>query len=86
MPTYIGEYVSSSFWVIGISLLLSWVLCLTQTPVYCKLYLEGGKVTQESEREKRFYEKAKRFLTALLNKRKLVLTVLIATFLFVYFY
>lgn len=81
MPTYIGEYVSSSFWVIGISLLLSWVLCLTQTPVYCKLYLEGGKVTQESEREKRFYEKAKRFLTALLNKRKLVLTVLIATFL-----
>lgn len=81
MPTYVGEYVSSSFWVIGISLLLSWVLCLTQTPVYCKLYLEGGKVPEESEREKRFYEKAKKFLIALLNKRKLVLTILLGAFL-----
>lgn len=81
MPTYVGEYVSSSFWVIGISLLLSWVLCLTQTPVYCKLYLEGGKVPEESEREKKFYEKAKRFLITLLNRRKIVLTILIGAFL-----
>lgn len=79
--TYIGEYVSSSFWVIGISLLLSWVLCLTQTPVYCKLYLEGGKVPEESEKEKRFYERAKRILIKFLDKRKLVLTILIAAFL-----
>lgn len=81
MPTYVGEYVSSSFWVIGISLLLSWVLCLTQTPVYCKLYLEGGKVTTESEREKRFYKKAKSFLILLLNKRKLVLSILLGVFI-----
>lgn len=81
MSTYIGEYVSSSFWVIGISLLLSWILCLTQTPVYCKLYLEGGKVTAESEREKRFYKKAKSFLILLLNKRKLVLSILLGVFI-----
>ena len=81
MPTYIGEYVSSSFWVIGISLMLSWVLCLTQTPVYCKLYLEGEEVKSVSQKERMFYKKANRFLYFLLKKRKLVLIILSGAFL-----
>lgn len=81
MPTYVGEYVSSSFWVIGISLMLSWVLCLTQIPVYCKLYLEGEGVKPVSDREKKFYVKANKILYYLLDKRKLVLTVLAGVFL-----
>lgn len=81
MPTYVGEYVSSSFWVIGISLLLSWVLCLTQTPVYCKLYLENGEAKPVSKREKLFYKKANRFLYFLLKRRKIVLTILGGAFL-----
>lgn len=81
MPTYVGEYVSSSFWVIGISLMLSWVLCLTQTPVYCKLYLENGEARPVSQREKIFYKKAKRFLYFLLKRRKVVLSILLGAFI-----
>lgn len=81
MPTYVGEYVSSSFWVIGISLMLSWVLCLTQTPVYCKLYLESGEAKPISKRERAFYKKANRFLYFLLKRRKIVLTILGGVFL-----
>lgn len=79
MKTYIGEYVSSSFWVIGISLMLSWVLCLTQTPVYCKLYLASEPIKEPGEREKKFYEKCKKFLYILLKKKNLTIgTVFIA--------
>lgn len=81
MPTYVGEYVSSSFWVIGISLMLSWVLCLTQTPVYCKLYLESGEAKPISKKERAFYKKANRFLYFLLKRRKIVLTILGGVFL-----
>lgn len=80
MPTYIGEYVGSSFWVIGISLMLSWVLCLTQTPVYCKLYLMSEKSKESGEREKKAYEKCKNIIYFLLKKRKLTITVLLTAF------
>ena len=70
MASYTGEYVSSSFWVIGISLMLSWVLCLTQTPVYCKLYLENEPIKEPSEREKKFYSKVHSLLEYLLDRKK----------------
>jgi multidrug efflux pump subunit AcrB len=34
-PTSMGEYAGSLFWVIGYSLLLSWVLAITITPLMC---------------------------------------------------
>lgn len=34
-PTGMGEYAGSLFWVIGYSLLLSWVLAITITPLLC---------------------------------------------------
>ncbi|MGC9450042.1 MAG: efflux RND transporter permease subunit [Oceanipulchritudo sp.] len=34
-PTGMGEYAGSLFWVIGYSLLLSWVLAITVTPLLC---------------------------------------------------
>lgn len=80
MPTYVGEYVGSSFWVIGISLMLSWFLCLTQTPVYCKFYLENGTAEKESEREKKFYEKCRKILYFLLKRKKLTITAVLAAF------
>lgn len=79
MPTYGGEYVGSLFWVVGISLMLSWFLCLTQTPVYCDLYLSKAEVAPVSDREKRFYRKCRRILYVLLkNKNKTLLAVLAA--------
>ena len=74
MASYTGEYVSSSFWVIGISLMLSWVLCLTQTPVYCKLYLENEPIKEPSEREKKFYSKVHSLLEYLLDRKKSTLS------------
>ena len=80
MPTYIGEYVGSSFWVIGISLMLSWFLCLTQTPVYCKFYLENEPIKETSEREKNFYEKCRKILYYLLKRKKKVVIITGAAF------
>ena len=74
MASYTGEYVSSSFWVIGTSLMLSWVLCLTQTPVYCKLYLENEPIKEPSEREKKFYSKVHSLLEYLLDRKKSTLS------------
>ena len=34
-PTGMGEYAGSLFWVIGYSLLLSWLLAVTVTPLFC---------------------------------------------------
>jgi len=34
-PTSMGEYAGSLFWVIGYSLLLSWILAVTITPLLC---------------------------------------------------
>ena len=72
MPTYAGEYVSSSFWVIGISLLLSWVLCLTQTPVYCKLYLKKEEFKEQKHWEKKTLEKSEKILRSFIENRKKV--------------
>lgn len=76
MPTYMGEYVGSCFWVIGISLILSWGLCLTQTPTYCKLFLTKKDLKTPSSREIKFYSKARNILIFLINHSKITLTVI----------
>lgn len=79
MPTYGGEYVGSLFWVVGISLMLSWLLCLSQTPVYCDIYLSKTEIPKVSDRERRFYRKCRRILYVLLkNKRKTLAAVTMA--------
>lgn len=69
MPTYPGEYLESSFWVILTSLLLSWLLCLTQTPVYCKMFLKNAVIKEPKPFEKRYYAKAENILGKLINNR-----------------
>jgi multidrug efflux pump subunit AcrB len=39
-PTDMGEYAGSLFWVILYSMLLSWVLAVTITPLLCVVFLE----------------------------------------------
>lgn len=79
MPTYAGEYVGSVFLVVGISLMLSWFLCLTQTPVYCNIYLSKTEIPKVSERERRFYRKCRRILYVFLkNKYKTLAAVCVA--------
>ena len=45
LPIYLsenntGEYCNSLFLVVGISLAISWVLAMTQTPVFCDMFLK----------------------------------------------
>ncbi|MFV0423583.1 efflux RND transporter permease subunit [Oleidesulfovibrio sp.] len=37
-----GEYCGSLFWVLLISLMLSWVTAITITPLFCEMFLKGG--------------------------------------------
>ena len=85
MPTYLGEYVGSVFLVVGISLMLSWVLCLTQTPVYCATYLNNVQIAPISNRERKFYRKCRRILYVLLKNQKKTLALTCLAFLFAMF-
>lgn len=82
MPTYMGEYVGSCFWVIGISLILSWALCLTQTPAYCKVFLTKKDLKKPSEKEIKFYDKARKTLELLIKYKKITITIVFCSLLF----
>ena len=41
-PDSTGEYCGSLFWVLLISLMLSWVTALTITPLFCEMFLHKG--------------------------------------------
>lgn len=82
MPTYMGEYVGSCFWVIGISLILSWALCLTQTPAYCKVFLTKKDLKNPSEKEIKFYDKARKTLELLIKYKKITITIVFCSLLF----
>lgn len=72
METNMGEYINSLFWVIAISLILSWVFALTSIPVYCTHYLGeiSQKKTEEGKGEK-FYLWFQRALEKILSHRKI---------------
>ena len=82
MPTYMGEYVGSCFWVIGISLILSWALCLTQTPAYCKVFLTKKDLKKPSEKEIKFYDKARKALELLIRHKKITVIIVFCSLLF----
>lgn len=46
-PDATGEFCASLFIVIAISLFISWLLALTQTPYFCDLFLKGKKYTKD---------------------------------------
>ncbi|MGL4981140.1 MAG: efflux RND transporter permease subunit [Fusobacteriaceae bacterium] len=83
METNMGEYISSLFWVIAISLVLSWIFALTSIPVYCEHYLKI-----ESQKKKinpmveKFYTSFKHVLQKILEHRKLALISLVGALIF----
>lgn len=48
-PTGMGEYAGSLFWVIGYSLLLSWVLAVTVTPLLCLRLFKASASAKRGE-------------------------------------
>lgn len=81
MPTDAGQYVSSLFWIMAISLSLSWVLALTQTPVFCDMFLKVDPNKKENEKKAKFYNGCRKFLVKVLKHRTLSLYVVLGVFL-----
>ncbi|MHC4884396.1 MAG: efflux RND transporter permease subunit [Planctomycetota bacterium] len=78
-PDATGEYCGSLFQVIAISLLLSWVLAVTVTPLFCTyVFNESDANTDEGEDPygSPVFQVYKRFLELCLQRRKVVVVAL----------
>lgn len=64
-PTSMGEYAGSLFWVIGYSMLLSWVLAVTLTPLLCVHFLAAGRGGAASSKGARGNVLVRRYKAAL---------------------
>ena len=82
-----GEYCRSLFYVILISLLMSWVTAVTTTPLLCKTFLKGkpgGSADRGKEKDPyggKFYQLYRRFLSACIRFRWVTLAVVVGLFL-----
>ena len=76
MPTTAGEYIKSLFWVVAISLGLSWIISLTQTTVFCDIYLSENNIKGGDNKGKLFHNKFVVILEKILIYKKLSMIVL----------
>ncbi|WP_020410824.1 efflux RND transporter permease subunit [Hahella ganghwensis] len=75
----VGEFTSSLFKVVAITLLASWVISLTVIPMLCVYFL---KVTQQEDSfNSRFYRTYRRTLKTMLRNRGVTLVVTVLVFL-----
>ena len=75
-PTNMGEYAGSLFWVIGYSLLLSWVLAVTLVPLLCVKLYKAKPAGKAADGPNRFYRGYAGLLHRLLRHRVLTLGLL----------
>ena len=80
MPTTAGEYIKSLFWVVAISLGLSWIISLTQTTVFCDIYLSENNIKGGDNKGKLFHNKFVVILEKILIYKKLSMIVLLGAF------
>ncbi|TNF99922.1 MAG: efflux RND transporter permease subunit, partial [Gammaproteobacteria bacterium] len=78
-----GEFANSLFWVILISLLLSWFTAVTITPLFCIMFLKPDKSTDtQSDPYGGFiFQRYKQFLRASIDHRTKTLVVVIGLFI-----
>ncbi|RUT79058.1 efflux RND transporter permease subunit [Ancylomarina longa] len=85
-PDSTGEFCSSLFIVIAISLFLSWLLALTQTPYFCDLFLKGDKYSKKNEDDTdlyagKFYQVFRSFVKYALRHKIALILITIALFI-----
>ena len=60
-PSNVGEFCASLFQVVSVALIISWVLAMTQTPLFCHYFLKlspkASRTTPHSSRPYRIYRK-----------------------------
>lgn len=76
-PSAAGEFCRSLFYVLAVSLGLSWIFALTITPVLCVKFLKPPKETQADPYDKPFYRKFRKFLHLCIRKRFITLAILV---------
>lgn len=74
-PDTTGEYTRDLFIVLAVSLLLSWVLALTQIPVHADRYLKVKPRTEKNLYDGRIYRVFRNFLSYMLWHKKLAVGV-----------
>jgi multidrug efflux pump subunit AcrB len=72
-----GEYTRTLFYVILISLLLSWFLAITVAPLFCYLFLKSGKQSTTDPYAGKFYQGYKKFLTFSLHRRWITVIIML---------
>lgn len=80
-PDNTGEFAGSLFYVILISLTLSWVTAVTTTPLFCALLLRPGGAQENSDPYGgMFFRGYRRFVAAAIDHRWLTLAIVLALF------
>ncbi len=77
----VGEYTAPIFQVVTITLLCSWVLALTMTPLFCVLFLKVKQQTNKDEFNSRFYRTYRGLLLTLLRRPILTILGVVAIFI-----
>lgn len=77
-PGDVGEFCRSLFYVMAISLSLSWLLAVTVTPLFCVWFLRIPKVHQENPYDRPMFRGYRRFLHTTLRWRWATLAVTLA--------
>ena len=77
-----GEFANSLFWVILISLLLSWFTAVTMTPLLCVQFLKADKPGEEQGDPYAgfLFVKYRRFLSAAIRFRWITMSIVLALF------
>ncbi|MCP4584258.1 MAG: efflux RND transporter permease subunit [candidate division Zixibacteria bacterium] len=87
LPIYLaesdtGEYTADLFRVVSISLLISWVLALTMTPLLCAKYMKIKAVVRDKSKfDSKFYRRYRQALIGILKRPVISLLGAIAIFL-----
>lgn len=80
-PDNTGEYTSSLFWTITISLLVSWLVAVWLTPYYCTLLLNPSKPDPDATKREPFILRIYRgCLKSSLRRRRITIGLVVALF------
>ncbi|MEH0020436.1 MAG: efflux RND transporter permease subunit [Desulfobacter sp.] len=75
-PSISGEFCRSLFYVLAMSLALSWVFALTITPILCMRFLKLPETQGADPYDRPFYQRFRRFLHTCIRNRWITLGVL----------
>ena len=76
----VGEYTSPIFEVVTITLICSWILCLTMTPLFCVIFFKVKNRESKGTYESKFYRSYRRSLLLILRHRMLSMSAILVIF------